>query len=178
MTLRLPRIRGDIQLISNGGLPSRAFVTAFNNALAQIEDAFNGSAEALEAAETAQVNDARSSSYTVPTNVLTGSDAGSDASIAIAGHIRVYPGRVDKTVDAGSLTGLAYSTAYFVYYDDPDLAGGAVTFVATTVQKDSQVGAAAGRHFVGTVTTPAGGGGASSGTGTYPPGGGGGTAIP
>lgn len=126
---------------------------------------------------------ARINSYTVPTNLLSATDAGSDASIAVAGHTRVYP--VQGTVDvddvvilAGSITGLAFTTEYHVYYDDTTLADTTPAFLATTDQATAQVGAAAGRHFVGTITTPADGGGGTTGTGPFPPGGGGGNPIP
>jgi hypothetical protein len=126
---------------------------------------------------TAAIRDiARLSSYTAPTNVLSASDAGTDATITIAGHTRVYPGAFvnDVTVSGGTLTGKAFSTTYYVYYDDATLADTTPTYVATTVIADAQVGAGTSRHFVGVVTTPADGGGGTSGGGGYPPGGGGG----
>lgn len=128
---------------------------------------------------------ARIDSYTLPTNVLTGVDAGASASIQTANHTRVYPvqGNADYTVDVAiagiaDITGLAYTTTYYVYYDDDTLSDPTPVMHATTVQRDAQVGAAPGRHFVGTVTTPAAAGAPTGGGGGYPPGGGGGGALP
>jgi hypothetical protein len=121
---------------------------------------------------------ARLNSYTAPTNVLTAADVGATCTITVAAHTRVYPGAFvdDLAVSAGSITGLANSTTYFVYYDDPTLEDDTPTYLATTIPNTAQVGAAEGRHFVGFVTTPADGGGTSSGSGGSPPGyGGGGT---
>ena len=183
MTLRLGRFRADLQLIRNGGLPSASFIRTLNDAFAQIEAAFNGSALAQQTAEDAAHEAARINSYTVPTSVLSASDAGSNATITISGHLRVYPVQgsidlADLTVAGGSLTGLSYSTGYYVYYDDTTLEDATPAYAATTSAATAQVGAAAGRHFVGFITTPASGGGGTSGTGGSPPGGGGGNPIP
>ena len=66
----------------------------------------------------------------------------------------------------------------YAQLDDETLEDATPTYLATTTRADAQVGAGPGRHFVGTVTTPADGGGGTSGTGGFPPGGGGGGAIP
>lgn len=132
---------------------------------------------AAQADITAAIRDiARLSSYTAPTNVVTAADVGTDATITIAGHDRIYPGSFvpDLTVVGGSITGKAFSTTYYIYYDDPTLADTTPVFLATTDIATAQVGAADGRHFVGFVTTPADGGGSTSGGGGRPPGGGGG----
>ena len=93
---------------------------------------------------------------------LTADDVGSDATITIASHNIVYDGGT-LAYSAGSITGLAFSTEYFVYADDPTKAGGAVTYVSTTTRTD--LTANVGRYFVGRVTTPADGGGGTSGNG-------------
>lgn len=111
-------------------------------------------------------------------NPLSAIDAGTDATIEIDVHDRVY---ADKTVevDADTITGLAFSTLYAVYYDDGDRAGGAVTYQATTAGADAYNSPTyPDRHFVGYVTTPADGGGPASGGGSGPPGSGGGGPIP
>ncbi len=129
--------------------------------------------------EEAQRDIARIASYTAPTNTLTASDVGATAMISVAAHTRIYPGVVaDVAITAGSITGLAFSTKYGVYYDDATLAATSPTFIATTSIVDSYVGAGASRHFVGVITTPADGGAASSGSGGTPPGGGGGEILP
>jgi hypothetical protein len=139
-------------------------------------DAATAQADATAAATTAAAaerNDAISGSWTTPGATLTASDAGSDAAITVAGHTRKYGDATSVAVSGGSIGGLSFSTAYYVYYDDPSRAGGSVSFQATTNANDAAHNAAVGRHFVGKVTTPADGGGSTSG-GTTPPGGGGG----
>lgn len=133
------------------------------------------STEAVAAAREA----ARIASYPNPgVGILSATDAGSNVTVAVAGHTRVYPvqGSIDVpdvAITGASITALSYSTLYYIYYDDTTLAVAAPTFVATTSAATAQVGAATGRHFLGSVTTPAAGGGATSGSGGSPPGGGG-----
>lgn len=120
---------------------------------------------------------ARISSYPNPAAVLSAADVGATATITVAAHTRVYPvqGSVDVpdvAVGGGTVTGLAFSTEYFVYYDDTTLASTTPTYQATTTAATAQVGAAAGRHYVGSITTPADGGGGTSGVPPRPPGGG------
>lgn len=129
------------------------------------------------ARETARLN-----SYPSPGNILSATDTGGGtAKITIAAHMRVYSvqGSIavpDVVIPApADITGLANATKYFVYYDDPTLADTTPTYQATTVAATAQPGAAAGRHIVGFITTPAGGGGGTSGTGGNPPGGAGGS---
>jgi hypothetical protein len=135
---------------------------------------------AAQATATATAREAaRIASYPNPGSVLSAADVGSDATITIAGHTRVYPvqGSIDVpdvAITGGAVTGLAFSTRYYVYYDDTTLANTTPTFLSTTSSATAQVGAAAGRHFIGFVDTPADGGGATSGQGGGPPGGGGG----
>jgi hypothetical protein len=124
---------------------------------------------------------ARITSYPDPGSILTATDAGTSATITLATHSRVYPvhgsisiPNVTFTNLPHSFTGLSYSTKYYIYYDDTTLANTAPTFVTTTSADTAQVGAAAGRHFVGFITTPASGGGSTTGTGGGTPGGGGG----
>lgn len=102
---------------------------------------------------------------------LTSSDVGTTANIVVASHSRVYPDKT-VTVTGGTVgTSFAFGTNYWVYYDDEDRVGGAVTFVATT---DPAVAAASesspNRHFVGFVVTATDGGGDTGGGGGAPPG--------
>ena len=84
---------------------------------------------------------------------ITATDAGSSVSLAITSHIRLYGDGTSVSVSGGLLTGLAYSTTYYVFYDQPSRAGGLVTYQTTTVKADAaQV---SNRHLVGVVTTPA-----------------------
>jgi len=116
------------------------------------------------------------------TNVsLTATDAGATATVNISAHSRKVGDVSSQTTvsyNSGSVTGLSFSTRYFIYTDDATYAGGAVTYVATTNSDD--LSARAGRVYVGEVTTPADGGGDTGGSygGGISGGGGGGTAIP
>lgn len=102
-----------------------------------------------------------------------------DDEITISNHSRQY---TDLTV---AVTGTALTedvdadpiepeTRYYLYYDDPERAGGAVTWFATTSFNDAQTKAATpGRHFAGYITTDVVGGGGTGGGGAIPPGSGG-----
>jgi len=105
---------------------------------------------------------------------LTATDAGSDATINVASHT-VQFGFGTVAYNAGSVTGLDYSTLYYVYADDPDYDGGAVTYLAT--ENPLLVTAGNGRYYLGKVTTPAAAGG-DTGGGWGGGGGGGGSQIP
>jgi hypothetical protein len=111
------------------------------------------------------------SSYTsgVADNVTTTLASDGTATITIPDHTRIYPAPQAAVAVAGAtIAGLAPATTYFVYYDDPDLAGGAVTYATTTTAADAYYSAAHPyRHTICTVTTPKadGTGGSSSGGG-------------
>lgn len=113
-------------------------------------------------------------SFSIPTMILTATDAGADVTITVASHVRRYGDTSELAVTGGSLTGKAYSTTYAIYYDDETRADAAPTFVATTDLETAQHNYVAGRHYVGTVTTPAAAGGPT--TGGSPPAGSGYTA--
>lgn len=150
--------------------------------LTDITNILNDILAAQAAAVAAAREAARLSSYTQPSSVLTAADVGTTATVTVAAHLRVYP--VQGTIDvldimiaAGSISGLAFSTTYYVYYDDTTLANTAPGFIATTSLGSASVGAAQGRHFLGKIITPADGAGNTTGTGGLPPGGGGGDYI-
>jgi hypothetical protein len=128
---------------------------------------------AQAAADSAHLNDKISSSSTAPSVVLSALDAGASATINIAANTRLYGDGATLAVAGGSLTGLAYSTLYAVYYDDPTTADTTPTYIATTVLKDAGFNQAPGRHYVDQITTPAAAGAPTSGGGGRPPGGGG-----
>ena len=94
-------------------------------------------------------------------NPLSAADVGTTTTITIAAHTRQY-GFGLVSLNAGSIAGLAFSTKYYVYYDDPNYAGGAVSYQATTNLQT----VVAGNHriYVSSITTPADGG-----SGTTPP---------
>lgn len=96
-------------------------------------------------------------------------DGGGVATISIAAH-QVLDDAGSLSFSAASISGLAASKLYYVYEDNPNYQGGARTYVATTTRNDLT---AAGRRFVGAVTTPAAGGsatGSGGGAGGGPPG--------
>ena len=103
---------------------------------------------------------------------ITATDAGANVTISVSAHNRYYPqanGSVSYvTVNAGSVTGLAYSTQYFIFYDDPARTGGTVTYQQTNnAVYAAQLGEL---HVVGAVTTPAALGAPIGGSYTRPPG--------
>lgn len=105
-----------------------------------------GAAEAVAAASALQ------GSYVGGVS-MSGTDAGSNSTVSISAHTRYYADNTSVAVSGGSVTGLAYSTTYFIYYDQPSRLGGAVTYAATTSETTAaQIG---DRHLVGSVTTPA-----------------------
>jgi hypothetical protein len=191
--LALPRLRNDIALVDSDGRPTQTFQQWWDAVAKNIENSFNdlsavvaaiaaaqASADAAQATATAAAREsARLNSYPNPGTIITAADVGTDCDITIANHTRVYPvqGSIDVpdvSITGATLHGLAFSTTYWVYYDDTTLANATPTFVATTTSATAQVGAAAGRHLVGFVTTPADGGTSTGGTGGGTPGGGGG----
>ncbi len=95
-------------------------------------------------------------------NPLTAADNDSTAKITIAAHTRHY-GHANVSYDSGVITGLAFSTGYYVYCDDPGLKGGAMIYIATTSKTD--VADNVNRVYVGEITTPADGAGGTGGSG-------------
>jgi hypothetical protein len=89
--------------------------------------------------------------YRPLSNPLTGNDAGSNATINIAAFT-MRSGGTDVSVNLGAVTILSYNTLYFIYYDDPDFVGGAVTYNATTSKETALIGE--NRFFVGSIQTP------------------------
>ncbi len=174
-------------------------VEATESALNNIQSAFDALADAVAAIAAAQAaadaaNAAAAAADTAATNAqtaaddvteesalansyvsgatLTGTDAGTDATVTISAHTRHYPqpggGTTDVAVSGGSVTALAYDTIYYIYYDDPARAGGAVTYAATTsTATAAQTGS---RHVVGAVRTPVAAAPPTGGASTDPPG--------
>lgn len=106
------------------------------------------------------------------TEPLSATDAGSDATINIAAFTMRFPLAGDVSYNSGSVTGLAFSTEFRVYFRDPTLAGGTVTFFATST--DADLANNADNIWLGNITTPANGAGDTS----QDPGTGGGGYIP
>jgi hypothetical protein len=144
---------------------------ALLNAISAASKALADAAQST--ASTAKKNDKISASATVPSVVVSASDAGTSATITVAAHTRQYGDGTTLAVAGGSITGLPYSTLHAIYYDDPTTANASPTYSVTTTLKNAQPNMADGRHYVDQITTPASGGGSTSGSGIKPPGGGG-----
>lgn len=196
MTLRLDRLQANTAYFDAQGRPTQQMQIFWNKFAAAIEtnvnavaaaqaaaDAANAAAAAADtaaanaqtAADTAQaVADATTAETALNNSYVTGlttfnaADAGASVTITISAHTRVYTDGASVAVSGGTITGLAYSTVYRVYYDDALRAGGAVTYQATTVAANAaQTGA---RHSMGAITTPAPAGGPIDGNEVLPPG--------
>lgn len=165
----------------NGALTDiQQLQTDLSNTVADLQQAVIDIQTAQAAAEAAQTtadvvtrDDAITASYTAPGTTLSASDAGTDATITIADHTRVYGDISNVAVTGGNVNGLNYSTTYYIYYDDINRNGGSVSYHATTNSNTALPTKAAGRHYVGKVVTPASGGTATSGGTSSPSGGGG-----
>lgn len=99
-------------------------------------------------------------SYRPLTNPLTAHDTGTNVTISIASFTMrcplLSPSDIDITINSGTITALAYSTVYYIFYDDPRYLGGAVTYQFTTTKENALNGEA--RFFVGSIKTPVQGG--------------------
>lgn len=126
---------------------------------------------ALQASSDQQAQMTRVRDSYVDFGTLTASNVGGSATVTIANHTRHYLAPIaDVAVTGASFTGQPTATTLYVYYDDPNLAGGAVTYVLT--QNGDQAVATTDipyRHFVGSVDTPATTGAGTVGTTTTPP---------
>jgi len=100
-------------------------------------------------------------------NPLSASENGSTATIAIAAFNITYGFGVIN-YNLGSISGLATDTDHFVFFDDPDKQGGAVTYQASTDFKD--ITGNDGRIFIGGIKTPGAGSGGGGSPPTNPPG--------
>lgn len=175
MALRLPRFDRNIPIVNENRAPTLPFHQWWDRCLKKIEEAINGIETALVAAGIAldAAADAQAAADAANAAVdsvgavsklsgsgvtgltLTASDAGTDVTISISAHTRAYSDGSSVSVNGDSIITLAYSTTYYIYYNDPTFAGGAVAYEVTTTQADAtQTGS---RHLVGQVTTPASG---------------------
>jgi len=90
--------------------------------------------------------------YRPLTNPLTAHDAGSNATVNLAAFTMRVARSGDISLSSGAISGLAYDTLYYIYYDDLLFAGGAVTYHADTVKEAALNGPA--RFYVGSIMTP------------------------
>ncbi|MES2295276.1 MAG: hypothetical protein V4527_18410 [Pseudomonadota bacterium] len=161
------------KIVEKDGNPTQSFQRLWQKLCEKIEAQEAQQDQQIADILAARKEDARTASYTATSDFLTGTDAGSDASVLIDDHTRIYPGDAVSDLNLhgiAAVTGLAFSTQYFLYYDDTTLTNATPVVHATTVEATAQVGAANGRHFLGKVTTPANGAPDVPGGGTTPPG--------
>lgn len=163
----IANLQGQIDAITQAQAAADLANAAASAAQSAADAADTAAGVAQNAADSANATAAITSSY-VTGATITGTDSGSDVTVTISGHTRVYADGVSVPVSAGSITGLSYSTDYFIYYDQPSRAGGSVTYQATTSSSTAaQIG---DRHLVGSVTTPAAASPPTGGRYVEPPG--------
>jgi hypothetical protein len=104
---------------------------------------------------------ASSSSYRPTSNPLTATDAGSNVTITIASFTMNIAGVGAVSVNGGTITGLSYSTVYYIFYADPSISGGTVSFQDATTKTTSISSGV--NFFVGSILTPPSGGGTTTG---------------
>lgn len=165
------RVMEEIETAVNAVIDAQNAADAANAAAAAADAAAVAAQSAADnaqtAAEDAAAATAIANSY-VTGVTITATDAGANATITISAHTRYYADGTNVAVNGGSVTGLAYSTLYYIYYDQASRAGGAVTYQATTSEATAaQIG---DRHTVGSVTTPAAAAPDNTGDFVYPPG--------
>lgn len=184
MPLKLPRLQRGSRYFKESGEATEQMMLMWQRLCENIEGEFgaiaaaeaaNAAAEAANAA--AETANTAATTVTAQSNLvssypdgatLTATDAGANVTVAVSAHDRIYADGSTVAVSAANVTALAYSTLYFIYYDDPTRAGGAVTFAATT----SEITAAqtGDRHLIGSVTTPAAAAPPTNGDYVRPPG--------
>lgn len=188
MAFNLPRFINTLSIANDDGTPTVTFHRWWDEILRRIEDSINNIQAAIDAADAAQTaaDTAQAAADTAQTAVdgvesvaklgnsgisgltLSATDAGSDASITISGHTRLYGDGTSVSVTGNTLTGLSYSTKYYIYYDDSGFAGGAVSYASTTT--DTTAAQTGNRHLVGSITTPAAAAADTSGNNVAAPG--------
>lgn len=149
-------------------IAAQATATAAATAAASAQTTAN---TANTTATAAKKTDKISGSWTSPGAVLTATDAGSNATVSVASHTRKWGDGTTTNVNSHNFTGKAYSTAYYVYYDDPNQNDTTPSYQITTNPNTAAHNSSANRVYVGTITTP-GAGAPDTDGGTVPPGGG------
>jgi hypothetical protein len=128
-----------------------ATIISLNELITQAEEAIDDLGNAAGAI--ASANELTNSYATGLT--ITATDAGSSVTITISAHTRVYPKADGSTtnvaVTGGSITGQAYSTDLWIYYDQASRAGGAVSYQVST----SPIAQTGDRHSIGAIKTVA-----------------------
>ena len=148
--MTLPRFSPGMKLVDDKGVATplfRDWIVQFSDAVQQADDSLQTQIEDITRV-------LRSLSYPSGATVEAAA-AGATATVSVTDHTRTYLDRT-LTVTGGTVSGLPYGVQHFIYYDDPDNVGGAVTYQATTVQADALTSATnPNRHFVAASLTPA-----------------------
>ena len=164
----LPRLREKVAIGEGGVMPSSDLILQWQTlveileSVPAIQEAVTAAQEAADAAQIAadqaqaaadEVGEQSGiASSWVKNLTMEAENDGADCSVTISAHTRVYGDGTEVAVNAGGFSGIPHDTIVRVYYDDPDRAGGAVTYQWTS---DIDVAAQAGdRHSVGAVVTP------------------------
>lgn len=156
-------IESEVGALEAAQIAEAAAVTATAAAAAATTAAASASADAASAATdaaSAQTSADDANSVASLTNsgttglTITATDAGADVTIAVSAHTRIY-GDGSTLAIAGpvTLTGRAYSTTYFIYYDDPTRADTTPSYQTTA--SETTAAQTGDRHLVGMVVTPA-----------------------
>lgn len=165
------RVMEEIESSVNAVIDAQNAADAANAAAAAADAAAAAADAAATAAQTAAETAAADSSLAssgVTGLTMTATDAGASATITISGHTRIYGDGTSVSVTGGSITGLAYSTEYWIFYDQSSRVGGVVTYQATA--SPATAAQTGDRHSLGAVTTPAALGGPIDGNINLPPG--------
>lgn len=165
-TRRIDEIITQIESNLNDVLSAQAAAAAAQGAANTAQAAANTAAIAAAAAQTAADNaqgasddaatlQALQASGVDETTVITAHDAGSNVTVSVNAHTRYYGDGTNASVSGGSVTGLAYNTLVYIFYDDAARAGGAVTYQASVSSANVQPSVTnPDRHYVGSVMTP------------------------
>lgn len=184
----LATLNAAVAIVDEKGRPTLAFqkqyqtaIEGLRNQVQQIADILGvtlnldaavTAAEAAAATAQAAANGANSVASLTNSGVtgltLTASDAGASATITISAHTRVYGDGTTLAVAGAALTGRAYSTGFYVYYDDPTRADATPDYQTTT--SETTAAQTGDRHLVGYVMTPAAAGPPNDGKVVRPPG--------
>ncbi|MCU1285941.1 MAG: hypothetical protein JWO13_2291 [Acidobacteriales bacterium] len=133
-----------------------AYVSALNHTVSPV------TSHITQGALTSSTIGNKNSTIVGGVNPLSAADVGASVTVSIAAfQLQFGFGRV--SYNASSIAGLSYNTGYFIYCVDALLAGGAVTYLATT--SFDVVVANVNNVYIGSVGTPASGGSGTGGGG-------------
>lgn len=169
--LRLPRLPTNMQIVDGQGRPIAAFTRFWNEAMQEIEGSIDAVIEAQAAADAASASaDAAQAAADSATGAVAGvaslqslQNSGVDGDTTITSHDQVTAVRVivsDHTrhygdgtsiaVTGGAINSLNFGQVYYIYYDDPARAGGAVAYQAATTNTNVlPTDTFPNRHYVG-----------------------------